>query len=192
MEALKKKILTDGTAMGTDIVKVDSFINHQIDVAFMNEIGKEFARIFSDVEVTKIVTIESSGIAIAAIASQYFNNVPVVFAKKTESRNLDPDKYHGEVYSFTKQKVYPIMISKKYLSPEDKIVILDDFLANGEAIEGLRSIVAQAGCELVGAGVCVEKGFQPGGRKLREEGVKVVSLAIVDAIEDGHIRLRDD
>ena len=114
MEALKKKIMTEGKAIGTDIIKVDSFLNHQIDVAFMNEIGKEFARIFSDVEVTKIVTIEASGIAIAAIASQYFNYVPVVFAKKTESRNLDPDKYHGEVYSFTKQKVYPIMISKIY------------------------------------------------------------------------------
>ena len=140
MEALKKKILTDGAAYGSEIVKVDSFINHQIDVAFLNEIGKEFARIFSDVEITKIITIESSGIAIAVIAAQYFNNVPVVFAKKSESRNLDPDKYHGEVYSFTKQKVYPIMISKKYISPNDKILIIDDFLANGKAALALNNL----------------------------------------------------
>ena len=184
MEALKKKILTDGTAMGTDIVKVDSFINHQIDVAFMNEIGKEFARIFSDVEVTKIVTIESSGIAIAAIASQYFNNVPVVFAKKTESRNLDPDKYHGEVYSFTKQKVY--------LSPEDKIVILDDFLANGKAALALKNLCEQAGATVQGIGIVIEKGFQGGGRLLREENkIRVESLAIIDSIDDGKITFRD-
>ena len=168
MEALKKKILTDGTAIGSEIIKVDSFLNHQIDIAFMNEIGREFARIFSDVEVTKIVTIEASGIAIAAIASQYFNNVPVVFAKKTESRNLDPDKYHGEVYSFTKQRVYPIMISKKYISSEDKILIIDDFLANGKAALALTGLCEQAGATVQGIGIVIEKGFQPGGDELRK------------------------
>lgn len=188
MEALKKKILTDGMAMGTDIVKVDSFLNHQIDVAFMNEIGKEFARLFSDVEITKIVTIESSGIAIAAIASQYFNYVPVVFAKKTESRNLDPDKYHGEVYSFTKQKVYPIMISKKYISPEDKILIIDDFLANGKAALALNNLCEQAGATVQGIGIVIEKGFQNGGKLLREENhIRVESLAIINSIDDGKI-----
>lgn len=192
MEALKKKILTDGMAMGTDIVKVDSFLNHQIDIAFMNEIGKEFARIFSDVEITKIVTIESSGIAIAAIASQYFNYVPVVFAKKTESRNLDPDKYHGEVYSFTKQKVYPIMISKKYISPEDKILIIDDFLANGKAALALYNLCEQAGATVQGIGIVIEKGFQNGGKLLREENhIRVESLAIIDNIDDGKITFRD-
>ncbi|MBU5464385.1 xanthine phosphoribosyltransferase [Anaerotignum sp. MSJ-24] len=192
MEALKKKILTDGAAYGSEIVKVDSFINHQIDVAFLNEIGKEFARIFSDVEITKIITIESSGIAIAVIAAQYFNNVPVVFAKKSESRNLDPDKYHGEVYSFTKQKVYPIMISKKYISPNDKILIIDDFLANGKAALALNNLCEQAGATVQGIGIVIEKGFQPGGKLLREiNNIRVESLAIIDNIDNGVITFRD-
>ncbi len=192
MEALKKKILSDGTAIGIEIVKVDSFLNHQIDVAFLNEIGKEFARIFSDIEVTKIITIEASGIAIAAIAAQYFNNVPVVFAKKTESRNLDPDKYHSEVYSFTKQKTYPIMISKKYISSEDKILIIDDFLANGKAALALKNLCEQAGASVQGIGIVIEKGFQEGGRLLREENhIRVESLAIIDSIDDGKITFRD-
>lgn len=192
MEALKKKILTDGAAYGSEIVKVDSFINHQIDVAFLNEIGKEFARIFSDVEITKIITIESSGIAIAVIAAQYFNNVPVVFAKKSESRNLDPDKYHGEVYSFTKQKVYPIMISKKYISPNDKILIIDDFLANGKAALALNNLCEQAGAAVQGIGIVIEKGFQPGGKLLREiNNIRVESLAIIDNIDNGVITFRD-
>ena len=192
MEALKKKILTDGAAYGSEIVKVDSFINHQIDVAFLNEIGKEFARIFSDVEITKIITIESSGIAIAVIAAQYFNNVPVVFAKKSESRNLDHDKYHGEVYSFTKQKVYPIMISKKYISPNDKILIIDDFLANGKAALALNNLCEQAGATVQGIGIVIEKGFQPGGKLLREiNNIRVESLAIIDNIDNGVITFRD-
>lgn len=192
MDSLKKKIITDGTAMGTDIIKVDSFLNHQIDVAFMNEIGKEFARIFSDTEITKIVTIESSGIAIASIAAQYFNNIPVVFAKKTESRNLDPDKYHGEVYSFTKQKTYPILISKKYLSADDKILIIDDFLANGKAALALKNLCEQAGATVQGIGIVIEKGFQGGGKLLREEnGIRVESLAIIDKIDNGVITFRD-
>ena len=191
MEALKKKILTDGAAYGSEIVKVDSFINHQIDVAFLNEIGKEFARIFSDVEITKIITIESSGIAIAVIAAQYFNNVPVVFAKKSESRNLDPDKYHGEVYSFTKQKVYPIMISKKYISPNDKILIIDDFLANGCALLGLIDIVKKSGATLEGAGIVIEKGFQSGGQTIRDMGIHLESLAIIDSIEGGKLTFRE-
>ena len=192
MEALKKKILTDGAAYGSEIVKVDSFINHQIDVAFLNEIGKEFARIFSDVEITKIITIESSGIAIAVIAAQYFNNVPVVFAKKSESRNLDPDKYHGEVYSFTKQKGYPIMISKKYISPNDKILIIDDFLANGKAALALNNLCEQAGATVQGIGIVIEKGFQPGGKLLREiNNIRVESLAIIDNIDNGVITFRD-
>ncbi|MEA4971977.1 Xanthine phosphoribosyltransferase [bioreactor metagenome] len=192
MEALKKKILTDGAAFGTEIVKVDSFLNHQIDIAFLNEIGKEFARLFKDVEITKIITIEASGIAIAAIAAQYFNNVPVVFAKKSESRNLDPDKFYGEVYSFTKQKVYPIMISKKYIAPEDKILIIDDFLANGKAALALNNLCEQAGAAVQGIGIVIEKGFQEGGKLLREENrIRVESLAIIDNIDDGKITFRD-
>jgi len=192
MEALKKKILTDGAAYGTEIVKVDSFLNHQIDVAFMNEIGKEFARLFSDVDITKIITIEASGIAIAAIAAQYFNNIPVVFAKKSDSRNLDPDKFHSEVYSFTKQKVYPIMISKKYISPEDKILIIDDFLANGKAALALNNLCEQAGAKVEGIGIVIEKGFQEGGKLLREKNkIRVESLAIIDKIDNGKITFRN-
>lgn len=187
MEALKNKILKEGTVIGSEIIKVDCFLNHQIDVRFMNEIGKEFRRIFSDTEVTKILTIEASGIAIASIASQYFNYVPVVFAKKSESRNLDADKYHSEVYSFTKQKSYPIMVSKKYISPDDRILILDDFLANGKAVLGLEDIINQAGATLVGAGIVIEKGFQPGSKLLREHGIRVESLAVIDHVEDGKI-----
>ena len=141
--------------------------------------------------VTKIVTIEASGIAIASITSQYFNNLPVVFAKKTESRNLDPDKYHGEVYSFTKQRAYPIMISKKYLSADDKILIIDDFLANGKAALALKNLCEQAGATVQGIGIVIEKGFQNGGRLLREEnGIRVESLAIIDSIDDGIITFR--
>ena len=188
MQILKDRIRKDGKIKAGNVLKVDSFLNHQIDVAFMNEIGKEFARLFSDVEITKIVTIESSGIAIAAIASQYFNYVPVVFAKKTESRNLDPDKYHGEVYSLTKQKVYPIMISKKYISPEDKILIIDDFLANGKAALALKNLCEQAGATVQGIGIVIEKGFQNGGKLLREENhIRVESLAIINSIDDGKI-----
>ena len=192
MKLLEERIRKDGIVKPGNVLKVDSFLNHQIDIAFMNEIGKEFARIFSDVEVTKIVTIEASGIAIAAIASQYFNNVPVVFAKKTESRNLDPDKYHGEVYSFTKQRVYPIMISKKYISSEDKILIIDDFLANGKAALALTGLCEQAGATVQGIGIVIEKGFQNGGKLLREENhIRVESLAIIDNIDDGKITFRD-
>lgn len=187
MEALKKRIMADGDVSGTEIVKVDSFINHQIDVAFLNEIGKEFRRRFADAEVTKLLTIEASGIAIAAIAAQYFNFVPVVFAKKTESRNLEEDKYHSEVYSFTKQKSYPILVSKKYIQPEDKILILDDFLANGKAVLALADIVRQAGATVVGAGIVIEKGFQPGSHLLRQEGIRVESLAVIEKIQDGII-----
>ncbi len=191
MDLLKKRIVSDGDVSGTEIVKVDSFINHQIDVAFLNEIGREFRRVFSDAEVTKILTIESSGIAIAAVAAQYFDNIPVVFAKKTESRNLDEDKYHSEVYSFTKQKSYPILVSKKYINPEDKILILDDFLANGKAVLALSDIVKQAGACLVGAGIVIEKGFQPGSKLLRSQGIRVESLAVIESINDGKIVFQD-
>ena len=187
MQSLKEKILSDGDVLGTEIIKVDSFINHQIDIKFLNEIGKEFNRRFSDVEITKILTIEASGIAIAAVTSQYFDYVPVVFAKKTESRNLDEDKYHSEVYSFTKQKTYPILVSKKYLNKEDKILIIDDFLANGKAASALSDIVMQSGATLVGAGFVIEKGFQKGSELLRSKGIRVESLAVAKKIEDGKI-----
>ena len=191
MKMLEERIRKDGIVREGNVLKVDSFINHQMDIPLFREMAKEWKRLFAGKTINKVLTIEASGIGIAAVVASEFN-VPVVFAKKSMSINLDYDNYETKIQSFTHKKIYNVIVSKKFLTAEDHVLIIDDFLANGEAIEGLRSIVAQAGCELVGAGVCVEKGFQPGGRKLREEGVKVVSLAIVDAIEDGHIRLRDD
>ena len=191
MNFLEERIAKDGIVKEGNVLKVDSFLNHQMDIELFNLMGAEFKRRFEGDEINKILTIEASGIGIACIVAQHFN-VPVVFAKKTESRNLDPDKYHGEVYSFTKQKVYPIMISKKYLSPEDKIVILDDFLANGKAALALKNLCEQAGATVQGIGIVIEKGFQGGGRLLREENkIRVESLAIIDSIDDGKITFRD-
>ena len=191
MQLLKEAILRDGVGIGTEIVKVDSFLNHRIDVALSTEMGKAFYEAFKDDGVELILTVEASGIAAAITAAQAFGNIPVVFAKKGDHRNVGNDVYTADVYSFTHQKMNTIRVSRKYLPAGSRVLIIDDFLANGEAVEGLRSIVQQAGCELVGAGICVEKGFQPGGKKLREGGMKVVSLAIVDAIDDGKIILRD-
>lgn len=191
MQLLKEAILRDGVGIGTEIVKVDSFLNHRIDVALSTEMGKAFYEAFKDDGVELILTVEASGIAAAITAAQAFGNIPVVFAKKGDHRNVGNDVYTADVYSFTHQKMNTIRVSRRYLPAGSRVLIIDDFLANGEAVEGLRSIVQQAGCELVGAGICVEKGFQPGGKKLREGGLKVVSLAIVDAIDDGKIILRD-
>ena len=186
MELLKQMILTQGRIEGKDILKVDSFLNHQIDVNLFNEMGKEFRRRFSSKNITKILTIEASGIGIACIAAQYFN-VPVLFAKKTESRNLDRDTYEGEVYSFTKEKSYKIRVSKRYLQPQDNILIIDDFLANGQAVLGLKSIIDQAGATLEGVGIVIEKGFQAGGELIRQKGIKVESLAILQSMDNGEI-----
>lgn len=182
MELLKKAILEKGRIEGTDILKVDSFLNHQIDVELLNEIGKEFKRRFNNQNITKILTIEASGIAIACITAQYFN-VPVLFAKKTESKNLDKDTYESDVYSFTKDKTYKVRTSKKYLNSYDNVLIIDDFLANGHAALGLKDIVEQAGATLSGIGVVIEKGFQEGGKNLRKLGVNLSSLAIIDSME---------
>jgi xanthine phosphoribosyltransferase len=183
MELLKQRILSEGRIEGEEILKVDSFLNHQIDVELLNEIGKEFKRRFSEKTITKILTIEASGIAIACIAAQYFN-VPVVFAKKTESRNLDQETYESEVYSFTKEKSYKIRVSKRYINEEDHILIVDDFLANGKAVQGLKDIVDQANGTLEGVGIVIEKGFQGGGKILREQNVHVESLAIIKDIKN--------
>ncbi|MPW26223.1 xanthine phosphoribosyltransferase [Alkalibaculum sp. M08DMB] len=187
MNLLKQKILKDGCVFGDDIIKVDSFLNHQIDVTLYNEIGKAFKERFSQYDITKILTIEASGIGLAAITAQYFNNIPVVFAKKTESLNLDSDIYSSEVFSFTKNKSYKIMVSKKYINPNDKLLIIDDFLANGKAILGMKEIIDQANATLVGAGIVIEKGFQEGGSILRSMGIQVESLASIKSIKDGII-----
>lgn len=191
MELLEQRIVKDGIVKKGNVLKVDSFLNHQIDIDLMNEIGKEFKRIFSDVEITKIFTIEASGIAVAAIVAQYFN-VPVVFAKKTQSINLDGSVYSTKIESFTHKRVYDVIVSKKYLSPDDKILVVDDFLANGCAAEGLIELINESGATLQGVGIIIEKGFQDGGKRLREKGIRVESLAIIDAMNDetGEIKFR--
>ena len=187
MELLKQRILQDGRATEDDVLKVDSFLNHQMDISLLNEIGKEFRRRFAGEPVTKILTIEASGIGIAAITAQHFGNVPVVFAKKTQSRNLDGALYTARVQSFTKGTVYDIQVSRKFLGPQDCVLILDDFLARGQALQGLLKIVKDSGAKLAGCGIVIEKGFQDGGRMLRAQGVRVESLAIVSSISGGKI-----
>ena len=189
MKLLEERILQDGTVRPGGIVKVDRFLNHQIDVSLLDEMGKEFYRLFQNDGVTKILTVEASGIAIACLAAQYFK-VPVVFAKKSEAKNLDSEVYAAEVRSYTKGKVYTVRVSKSYLSKNDRVLIIDDFLANGEAVRGLRSITEQAGATLAGVGIAIEKGFQPGGDQLRKEGVHLESLAIVELTEEGGITFR--
>ena len=186
MELLKQRILDQGKTIGTDIVKVDMFLNHQIDVDLLCEIGKEFRRRFDSSDITKIVTIEASGIGIACIAAQYFS-VPVVFAKKGANRNVGDNIYKADVYSFTKGITTTIGISKDYISSDDHILIIDDFMANGKAAHGLINIINQAGASVEGIGIVIEKGFQPGGDALRSLGYRVESLAIIKAIDDGKV-----
>lgn len=190
MEKLKEKILTEGRISGNDILKVDSFLNHQLDIAFLNEIGKEFSKRFEGQKIDKILTIEASGIAIASIASKYFGNVPVVFAKKVESKNLDKDVYESEVYSFTKAKNYTIRVSKRYLNKGENILVLDDFLANGRAAIGLNELVEKAQANLVGVGIVIEKGFQDGAKLLDEKNINLQSLVVLESIENGQIKFK--
>ena len=192
MQLLKERILKDGIVKPGNILKVDSFLNHQMDITLINEIGKEFKRRFADCPITKILTIEASGIGIACIAAQYFD-VPVVFAKKAQSLNLDGEMYCSKVESFTHKKVYDVILSKKFLGPEDHVLLIDDFLANGCALQGLISIVAQAGGTVEGIGIAVEKGFQQGGRIIRNLGYQLESLAIVEGMdaETGEVHFRE-
>ena len=192
MKLLQDRIVADGKIEAGNILKVDSFLNHQIDVSLLEEIGQEFKRQFGDREVNKILTIEASGIAIACIAARYFN-VPVVFAKKSRSLNIAGDVYTAKVESFTHKNTNDIIVSKKFLSPEDRILIVDDFLANGKAILGLCQLVEQAGATLVGAGVVIEKGFQDGGKRIREAGSDLRSLAILEEMDvNTGIRFREE
>ncbi|WP_432665507.1 xanthine phosphoribosyltransferase [Wukongibacter baidiensis] len=190
MELLEKKIIEEGYVVGDDILKVDNFLNHRLDINFLNELGKEFKEIFKDKKVDKILTIEASGIAIACIAAQYFN-VPVVFAKKVESKNLDKDVYESDVYSFTKGKTYKIRVSKRYIDGGENILVLDDFLANGRAALGLKDIIEQAEANLVGVGIVIEKGFQEGGEILRSMGINLESLAVIESMEEGRVKFRE-
>ncbi len=184
MEQLIEKIKNDGSVLSSSILKVDSFLNHQIDPNLMNEIGSEFARRFSGSGITKIVTIESSGIAPAVMAGLHLQ-VPVVFARKRKSLTLVNDLITASVYSFTKQESNEISVSSKFLSENDKVLIIDDFLANGQAALGLAEIVNKARASIAGFGIVIEKGFQDGGRLLREEGYRVESLAVIHSLENG-------
>lgn len=193
MELLKERIRKDGKIRAGNILKVDSFLNHQMDIALFGEIGKEFKRRFADVEVNKILTIEASGIGIACIVAQYFN-VPVVFAKKTQTKNIAGDVYTTQVESFTHGRVYDIIVSKEFLGAGDKVLLIDDFLANGKALEGLARLVKDAGAELAGAGIVIEKGFQSGGDLIRSSNIRLESLAIIESMDENtkEIVFRDE
>lgn len=190
MRLLEERILKDGKIKEGNVLKVDSFLNHQIDVELLNLLGKEWKRLFEKDNVTKILTIEASGIGIACIAAQHFG-VPVVFAKKTQTKNIAGDTYKSRVESFTHGKVYDILVSKEFLTPEDRVLIIDDFLAKGSALEGLSKLVIDSGATLVGAGIAIEKGFQNGGALIRGRGIRVESLAIIDEMTDGKITFRN-
>ena len=183
VELLKERIRKDGVVRGTDVLKVDSFLNHQMDIALFEEIGREFRRLFADCGVNKILTIEASGIGIACITAQFFH-CPVVFAKKSQTKNIAGAVYTTKVESFTHGKVYDVIVAKQFLGPEDKVLIIDDFLANGAALEGLIDLVHQAGAQLAGAGIVVEKAFQPGGARLRAQGIRVESLAKIKSMSE--------
>ena len=189
MKLLEERIRRDGNVKPGNVLKVDSFLNHQMDVELYNEMGKEFRRLFPS---DKILTIEASGIGIACIAAQYFH-VPVVFAKKSQSINLDGEQYSTRIESFTHKRVYDVIVSKKYLQKGDRVLIIDDFLANGCAVAGLIDLIESAGAEIEGVGIAVEKGFQEGGRLLRGRGIRVESLAIVERMDDqtGEIVFRE-
>ena len=192
MNFLEERIARDGVVKEGNVLKVDSFLNHQMDIELFNQMGAEFKRRFKDEEINKILTIEASGIGIACIAAQHFG-VPVVFAKKSKSINLEGEMYPAEVESFTHKNKHQIIVSRKFLGKEDKVLIIDDFLANGCALQGLIKIVDEAGASVAGIGIAVEKGFQHGGTIIRNLGYHLESLAIVDEMncETGEIKFRD-
>lgn len=192
MNFLEERIAKDGIVKEGNILKVDSFLNHQMDIDLFNQMGEEFKRRFDGKPINKILTIEASGIGIACIVANHFH-VPVVFAKKSQSLNIDGDVYAAEVESFTHKRKNQVIVSKKFLSPEDHVLIIDDFLANGCALQGLLSIVTQAGGTVEGIGIAVEKGFQQGGRIIRNLGYQLESLAIVESMdaEHGTIQFRE-
>ena len=192
MELLKERIRRDGKVKGTDVLKVDSCLNHQMDVELFAEIGKEFKRRFAGCEINKILTIEASGIGIACVVAQYFH-CPVIFAKKTQTKNIAGEVYTSKVESFTHGRVYDIIVAKEFLGPGDKVLLIDDFLANGAALEGLAQLVKDAGAELVGAGIVIEKAFQPGGDRLRAKGLRIEALARVQSMnEETGVTFADD
>jgi len=189
IKALEDKILNEGRVLPGDILKVDCFLNHRIDVPFLLEMGKEIARLYENEPVNKILTIETSGIPIAFAAAQYMN-VPVVFAKKDKSGNISNEVYSSRVTSFTRKNVYDAVVSKNFLGAEDNILVIDDFLAKGNALTGLIDIIGQAGAKLCGCAIAIEKGFQGGGDELRSKGIRVDSLAIVESMSENSLEFR--
>ena len=183
LKLLEDRIVKDGIVKPGNVLKVDSFLNHQMDISLFNDMGKEFKRLFNDTPINKILTIEASGIGIACIAAQYFDNVPVVFAKKSQTVNIDGEVYSTKIESFTHKRVYDVILSKKYLSSKDHVLIIDDFLANGCALNGLLDIAQKAGATVEGVGIAVEKGFQRGGELTRQKGIRVESLAIIESMD---------
>lgn len=191
MRLLEERIKEDGQVRPGNILKVDSFLNHQLDVSLMEQLGKEFFERFKDKGITRILTIEASGIALACLAAQYFK-VPVVFAKKAKSKNLDGELYTSTVHSFTYGKDFTVTLSKKFLTKDDTVLLIDDFLAVGKAMRGLIDICGQAEANIAGIGIAIEKGFQSGGKELREMGFDVYSLAIIDEMDDeGNISFKE-
>lgn len=191
MKLLEDRILRDGQFLPGNVLKVDNFLNHQIDVAFVCELGREFERLFHDAGVTKILTIEASGIGIACLTAQYFN-VPVVFAKKSKTTNIFGDVYTATVESYTHGTTSQIIVSRRFLQPEDRVLIIDDFLANGQALNGLIQVVEEAGATVVGAGIVIEKAFQPGGDLIRSRGIRVESLARIATMDGANITFVQD
>lgn len=185
MELLKQRIREDGIVKGNDVLKVDSFLNHQMDITLFEAIGEEFLRRFANCGVNKILTIEASGIGIACITAQFFH-CPVIFAKKSQTKNIAGEVYRTQVESFTHGRIYDVIVAKQFLGPEDRVLIIDDFMANGAAMEGLVDLVKQSGATLCGTGIVIEKAFQPGGDRLRAKGIRVESLARVKSMSEEH------
>ncbi len=183
MKILEDRIRKDGVVKPGNVLKVDSFLNHRMDVGLFREMGKEWKRLFADCPINKILTIEASGIGIACIVAEQFD-VPVVFAKKSQSINLDGEMYTTKIESFTHKKTYDVIVSKKFLSADDHVLVIDDFLANGCAINGLIELIDEAGATLEGVGIAIEKGFQQGGKLIRDKGIRLESLAIVESMND--------
>ena len=191
MRLRQERIRRDGKVLPGNIVKVDGFLNHRVDTALLREIAHEFKRLFPTEGLTAVLTVEASGIPLATICAEEFG-VPLVFAKKAKSDNIEGGLYQSEIFSYTYKKKVTLLVSRQWLGRDDRVLIVDDFLANGEALRGLVEIVGQAGAELVGIGVAVEKGFQPGGRRLRESGYNLKSLAIIDAADENGFVFREE
>ena len=191
MELLEERIRRDGVVKSEGVLKVDGFLNHQMDINLFNEMGKELKRLFADAPINKILTIEASGIGIAAVVAQHFN-VPVVFAKKSQSINLDGDVYSTKIQSFTHQRIYDVIVSKKFLNADDHVLLIDDFLANGCALNGLIDLVEEAGATVEGIGIAVEKGFQGGGDRFRASGIPYKALAVIEKADENGFVFREE